>query len=489
MTALTHRATHATLWSALEISARYGVQFVVMIVLARLLTPADFGLIAMLLVFTGVAALLVDGGFGTALIQRQHTTADDETTVFLSGVAIACIVAVALWFAAPLIAAFYSQPALTGLTRLLLFVLPLGALAAVPDALLTQHLDFRSRTAAEAIASLCSGVAAVLLAWRGFGVWSLAWQAIIALGARASLLWFLSGWRPRGRFRTASFHALFGFGSYMLMANLLNVITIRLQSLLIGKFFDAKTLGYYTLAQNTQLAPAQLIGNLLNRVGLPVFSTVADQPEKLANALKLSLRLAFFVFTPCMVGTAVIAKPLIIAVYGARWSPAAPLLSVLALAIAFWPLHALNLSALSARGRSDLMFRLELVKCVTSIGLIGAASLYSVMAVAFAVLASSVASVGINTWYSRRLLGYGLLAQLHDQALTLMLSALAAVAAYIPMVVLHTNTLRLLTAIATAIAVYVGVAAAFRHPAIHDTLGLIRALRPTTPTQSHDMHH
>lgn len=474
---LTHRAAHATLWSTLEIIARYGVQFAVMVVLARLLTPADFGLIAMLLVFTSVAALLVDAGFGTALVQKQQTTANDETTVFLTNLGVSTIVAAALWFAAPAIAIFYSQPALVALTRLLLFVLPLSAFAAVPDALLTQRLDFRSRANAEIFASLCSGGAAVVMAWRGFGVWSLAWQAIIAIGMRALLLWVFSGWRPRGRFETTSFRSLFGFGGYMLMANLLNTLSIRLQSLLIGKLFDSRTLGYYTLAQNTQQAPAQFMSSVLNRVGLPVFSTVVDQPAKLVGALRLSLRVSIFVFVPCMVGIAVVAKSLITVLYGARWAPAAPLLSVLSVAAMFWPLHVLNLAAIGARGRSDLIFKLEVIKRVVSIGLIVVCSFYGAMAIAWAVLASSVFGVGVNTWYSHKLLGYGVLAQLQDQSATLLLSAMAAGVAWLASHWLTHAPVALAVAVMAAAATYFGGAALGKATAWRELLDILHTLR------------
>jgi O-antigen/teichoic acid export membrane protein len=458
------------------------VQFAVMVVLARLLTPADFGLIAMLLVFTTVAALLVDSGFGTALVQRQTTSDNDETTVFLFSCGVGAAVAIALWFAAPGIAVFYAQPLLTPLTRLLLFVLPLSALAAVPDALLTQRLDFKSRAKAEIVASLCSGVLAIVLAWRGFGVWSLAWQAVAAIGLRALLLWLYSGWRPRGRFNPGAFRSLGGFGGYMLMANLLNTISLRLQSLLIGKLFDSRALGYYTLAQNTQMAPAQFMSGVLNRVGLPVFSTVADRRNKLVAALRLSLRVAIFVFVPCMVGIATVAKPLIIMLYGARWAPAAPLLSILAVSATFWPLHVLNLAAIGAQGRSDLIFKLEVAKRIVSIGLIVAASFHSVMAVAWAVLASGLFAVAINTWYSKKLLGYGVVAQLRDQSATLLLSCGAACVAWLVSHWLAHPLLALSVAIFAATATYLGAATLFRVRAWRELLEVLKMLRTGSPS-------
>jgi O-antigen/teichoic acid export membrane protein len=480
-TTLEHRAVAATWWSAIEITARYGVQFVVMIVLARLLTPADFGLIAMLLVFTTIAALFVEGGFGTALIQRIDTSDDDETTVFAAGIVVSSTAAAILWLAAPAIAAFYVQPQLAGLMRLILFVLPIGAFVVVPDALLTQRLDFRSRAKAEAIASVLSGSAAIGLAWYGFGVWSLAWQAIIAITTRAILLWRLSGWRPRGRVSSTSFRSLLKFGGFVLMANLLSTTSSRLQSLLIGKMFDARALGYYVVAQNTQYAPTQFLSGVLNRVGLPVFSSIADRPRRLHGALQLSLRVAMFAFVPCMVGLAVVAKPVITVLYGTAWQVAAPLLSVLCLAAVFWPLHVLNLAAVSARGRSDMVFKLEVAKGIASIACITAGSLISVIAVAWAVFASSVIAVCVNTWYSHKLLGYGLLAQLRDQSATLLLSALASGAAWLASHWLHHAPLALATAIVTAVATYFGLAALLRVTAWRDLLTLFHAWHSPGP--------
>lgn len=477
VTIMRHRTTSAVFWSALEIAARYGVQFVVMVVLARLLAPQDFGLIAILLIFTGIGALLVDSGFGTALIQRQTTTTDDETTVFAFSVGVGIMAAIALVLAAPLIAGFFKQPRLTELTRVIALVLPLGAFAGVPDALLTMRLNFRARASAEAVASLCSGTLAIVLAWRGFGVWSLVWQAVAAIAVRGTMLWLFSGWRPRGHFRSAAFRSLFGFGGYMLLTGLLNAVAVRLQSLLIGKLFSARELGYYTLAQNTQQAPALLIGNLLNRVGLPVFSTIAHDPAKLRDALQASLRMAMFLFVPCMVGIALVAKPLIALLYGARWTPAAPLLAILVLSAALWPIHVLNLAAIGALGRSNLLLRVEMAKQLIGIALIVAWSPWGPVGIAWAVLAGSFVSVVINTYYARKLLEYGAFEQLADQSATF---ALSVVAAAIGWAILHWSTPgpgSMVEAIAAAAATYVTLAKLFHNTALDGLLSILRSLR------------
>lgn len=474
---LTARATSAAWWSALEIGTRYGVQFAVMMALARLLTPADFGLMAMLLVFTTFAALLVEGGLGTALVQKQASTDNDETSVFLVNLVAGCAMALALWALAPGITRFYSQPTLAPLLRALAWMLPLGALATVPNSLLIQRLDFRRRAGAELLASVGSGAVALWLAWRGHGVWSLAWQTLVGAGLRAALLWWLSGWRPRGRYDRAAFAGLFRFGGCLLLANALSVGAMRLQSLLLGRLFDARTLGVYAMAQDTQQAPAQLASALLNRVGLPMFASVADQPAKLAGALRLSLRLSMFVFAPCMAGLAVVAAPLVRLLYGPQWGEAAPLLSLLALAGLFWPLHVLNLAALGALGRSDLILKLEVAKAAVTIPLVAVASPFGAQPVAWAALVAGLACTWINTRHAHRLLDCGLRVQLRDLRPVLLLTLAASASAWGALALVGNAPWALGLAIAAAVATYALVAVALRLQAWQDLLEFLRTLR------------
>jgi len=379
-----------------------------------------------------------------ALIQRQHTTADDETTVFIFTLGIGIVTAGILMLAAPVIATFFNQPKLIELTRVMAVVLPLGAFASVPDALLTMKLDFKARARAEVVASLCSGAVAVILALQGFGVWSLAWQGIVSIGVRGVLLWLYSGWRPRGRYRRASFHSLFGFGGYILLTGLLNAAAVRLQSLLIGKLFDASALGFYTLAQNTQQAPASLIDGILKRVGLPVFSTIAQDRAKLRSALRASLRMAMFLFVPCMV---------------------------------LWPIHVLNLAAIGAQGRSDLLLRVEIAKQLIGIALIAAFAYWGPIAIAWAVFVSGFFGVAINAYYSKKLLDYGALAQLVDQAATFALSLLAAGVGWMVLHWAPPGPLSMLGAIAVAAVVYGLLATLTRNVALDGLLSVVRTLR------------
>lgn len=466
MARVTGRATRATFWSASEIAVRYGMQMAVTIVLARLLTPADFGMIAIILVFTSFGALLTDASFGTALIQRRHIHDDDKTTVFVVTLTTGFVTAAILWACAGPIADFYHLPMLLPVAHVVAWMLPLGALGVVPDALLTRNLDFQRRTQAQVCSSLLSALAAIVLALCGQGVWSLAWQSLIEISVRSLLLWLLSKWRPRGRFRSASLRNLFGFGGYLLLSGLLSTVSTRIQALLIGKLFSAGEVGYYSLAQNAPMAPANFIGATLNRVGLPMFSSMAGDSARLRSALQMTLQVSMFVFLPCMVGMALLARPLIEWLYGAQWLPAAPMLALLALAASLWPLHVLNLVALTAQGRSDLYFRLEVVKNFVTVAATLLVASRGPNAVAAAMLFASLGSAIINMWYSGRLLGYGPVAQWRDQFKTLLITSLAALPAFLLLHYLPPSLAIYFVATGVAALTYLATAGLLRHPAL-----------------------
>lgn len=467
-------ATLATLWSATEITARYGVQIAVTVILARLLSPQDFGLIAIVLVFTSIGALLTDAGFGVALVQRRSKDVDDEATAFFITLSIGILAAALLWFTSSVIATFYHMHQLVAVIRWMAVVLPLGAFGCVPDALLTSALNFKARTRAQVISSLFSALIAISLAWTGFGIWSFVWQAITDAGLRSVLLWVFSRWWPRGRFRIQSLKSLFGFGGFMLLSNALSTVSTRMQLLAIGKLFNSRELGYYSLAQSTPQAPASFISSLLNRVGLPLFSSIAHDKVRLRQALRVSLQVSLFVFLPCMIGIALTALPLIKLIYGARWTGASPILMWLALATALWPIHVLNLIALSALGRSDLFFRLEVIKNAITLIATFMTSPHGPTAMAASMFVAALSSAVINTWYSGILLGYGLAAQMSDQLKTLWITLLTAIPAWSILHWVPSTAFATLAAMATYIIAYVGLAVAFNHPALKELRGMLR---------------
>jgi teichuronic acid exporter len=456
----------------LEVFGRFLIQVPLLVLLARLLTPSDFGLVAMVLVFTTLAALLADAGFGVALVQRQEVTADEKSTVFIITAVSSVVLTALLWLCAPLVSQFYAQPELTPLTRLLALVVPFTALASVPDAILTIEFNFRARAQAEILAAVSSGVVAIVLAYIGFGVWSLAWQLVIASFIRATLLWRYARWRPNGVLNFGVLSGLFRFAGFMLVANLLDTISLRLQALMIGRLYDSREVGFYTMAQTTQQAPSGMMAAILNKVGLPVFSSVADEPQRFGVALRTSLRLSMFVLFPAMICIAIVSKPLIILLYGERWLPAAPILTILAVSAAFWPIHLLNLTALNGLGRSDLSFRLSLIKKTILVCMILLMSRYGPLGIAWAVLISGLIALGVNGIYSRKYLRYGLLSQFADQGLTMLLSAGAAIAGLIALRCANGDFWGLPVSVLTSASVYLVGAYWMNHPALQQLFEL-----------------
>jgi O-antigen/teichoic acid export membrane protein len=467
----------ATRWSGLEIGIRYALQFGVMIALARLVDPAAFGVVAMVMVFTALGTVFVDSGTGMALIQRQHTTDDEETSTFVVNLAISMVACIALIACATPIAAFYGRPELVPLCIALSIVFPLNGLAVVPDALLTQRLRFELRTRVELGSSLLAGVVAVGSAWMGWGVWALVWQAIVSIGSRTAMLYLVSGWRPRGRFRGRAARSITSFGGYMLAAGLIDTAYTRLQSVLIGRLFSAVDLGQYTLALNTQQAPASFAAAILNRLGLPLLSSVKSDLTEARRTLRTALRLSLFAFIPAMAVLTVLAVPIVRIVYGVRWAPAGELLAILALGAVPWPAHVLNLVAMNSQGRPRLVFRVEVVKKTIAVTLLLAAAPFGLVAIAWSTVATSFIALALNAYFVGRIMGHGIPQQAADIGMSAVPALGAAGAALLCRLTFGEGLGGTTAGLLAAGLATVAIGTAIRHPAISGFIQLIRTTR------------
>jgi teichuronic acid exporter len=411
---LKSQAISATLWSAADIFLRQGLQLAISIALARLLSPEEFGTIALLYLFTGIASTFVDSGFAAALIQRQDVTHTDESTVFWFNLLMGALVALGLWGAAPFIAGFFALPILVPLMAVLALNIFLSALGSIHGTLLTKRLDFRTQMKVAAFATVISGVFAIVMAWRGFGVWALAAQTLVATSVTTGLLWFFNRWRPALVFSRASARRLFGFGGYMLAAGLLGTAYDRVYTLLIGKFYGVRELGFYSRADSTKQVPVGMLSGILARVAFPIFSAAAHDKAQLRRGVRLAVRGAMVLNVPMMLGLAAVAEPLVLTLFGARWLPAVRVTQVLCLGGVFWPLHVINLNVLMAQGHSHLFFRLEIVKKLLGVALLMAGTFYGVMGIAWSQVAFGVLAFAINAHYTKRHLDYGTFAQVRD---------------------------------------------------------------------------
>jgi O-antigen/teichoic acid export membrane protein len=359
---LKHKTIGALSWSFFERVGQNGIQFVIAIVLARLLAPAEFGLIAMLAIFMAVAQSFIDSGFGSALIQKQDASYTDECSIFYFNILVSIVAAGILCIAAPWIAEFYNAPILAPLTRALSLNLVINAFGLIQTSLLTKRIDFKLQLKVSIFATFFSGIIGILMAYKGFGVWSLVAQSLSQNLFRTCLLWLVMSWRPSWTFSLKSLRTLFSFGSKLLFSGLLDVLFQNIYLVVIGKLFSPADLGFYSRAKEFSQLPVHNLSSSIGRVTYPVFSSIQNDKNRLRDGVRKTLSMMAILTFPLMIGLMVVAKPLVIILIGDRWLPSVPYLQLLCIVGLLYPLHAINLNVLKAQGRSDLFLKLEVIK-------------------------------------------------------------------------------------------------------------------------------
>jgi teichuronic acid exporter len=408
------QAAHAGLWSTIDIVLRQAAQFGVSIALARLLMPADFGIIALLAFFSSFATVFIQGGLTMALVQRRETSHSEESAVFWCNLAAALLFGALLIAAGPAVATFYGYPVLAPLMGMATVQIVVSALGSVQTALLTRSLELRTLAKAGVASTVVGGAAGVACAAFGLGVWSLAVQITLAAAVNTLLLWWASPWRPTLRCRIADLRGLFGFGAWFSLSSILEVLFSQGFALVLGKLYGVRELGLYNRALSTQQLPTGVLSAIIGRIALPLFSARADDADALRRGLRMALGLVMFINLPMMVGVALLPDLIIDVLFGSKWLPAAPILAIVAWFGVLFPMHVLNLQAVLAQGRSRTYFQIELVKKIVGIVVIGAGSVLGIIGLAVAQLTVNVMAVFINAEPVRRSLGYGVFAQLRD---------------------------------------------------------------------------
>ena len=463
---LKSKTIHALSWSFLESIGLQGVQFIIGVILARLLLPEQFGLIAMLTIFVAVAESLINGGFARALIQKKEATQADVCSVFYVNIAVGLIATGLLFVVAPLIADFYNQPILSPLAKTLSLTIVLSSFGMIHYVILAKRIDFRTVTKVNLIASLVSGAIGVTLAALGYGVWSLVVQQITSTLFRTALLWLFNTWRPVLVFSIKSLNEMFGFGSRVLASDLLNQIFDNIYLLVIGKIFSAADLGYFARAKTMQEIPTQALSGMVGRVTFPVFSSIQDDPARLKRGLRKALTILVLVNFPIMIGIAAVAHPLVVVVLTEKWAPCIPYLQLLCFVGLLYPVHLINLNALQALGRSDLYLRLEIIKKVLIVINIAVTWQWGISAMIWGMVALSIISYYLNSYYTGVLIDYRIGEQLRDLIPYMILSVLMGITVYISGLIPYPNYWSmLLVQITIGIVTYVSLCRLFRLPA------------------------
>lgn len=419
---LKHKMVNGTLWSAIERFSVQGILFVVMIIMARRLTPADYGLVAELTVFIAIAQSLVDSGFSQALIRKQNRSQTDNSTVFYFNIVIGFILYAVLYFCAPIIARFYGQPELILLTRVIALGLVMNSFVVVQRALLTIAIDFKTQAKASLIAALISGAIGITMVYTDFGYWSIVWFQLSNYGITVILLWILSKWRPSLIYSWASFRELFSFGSKLALSSIINTLYTNIYIIIIGKFFKASDLGFYTRAHQFADLPSSNLTGIMQRVTYPVLCSIQNDDNRLQSIYRRFLRASAFVIFPLMLGLSAVAYPLVMVLFKEQWLFTATLLQIICFSMMWFPIHAINLNLLQVKGRSDLFLKLELYKKVIGIAILIATLPFGLIAMCYGQILNSIIALIINTHYTGLLIGVGFWKQMQDLIPTLFYS-------------------------------------------------------------------
>lgn len=408
------RAVKAGAWSAIDVVLRQLLSFAITVALARLLLPEEFGIFAIMALFTSLSTVFLHGGLTAALIQRQDTSREQESTVFWLNLAASIAFALLLLAIGPFVARFFGHAVLQPLLALAGAQIVLSALGAVQAALLTRELKFGALTKAGVASTFGSGALAVWAAVEGAGVWALAFQVTAMAGISSGALWMLSGWRPLLKVNLREVSHLVGFGGPLILSSTIEVIFAQSFTVVIGKIFGVRDLGFFTRASGTQALPSGILMNIISRVALPLFAGRKDEPEALQRGLRLSQSWATLANLPMMVGLAILSDLVLLCLFGAKWVPAAPFLTILAVGGILIPLHTLNIQLLLGLGRSKTFLKLGLQKVALGFVALGIGAAWGLVGVCWALVINSVLGLVINTAPIRKEIGYGFWQQLRD---------------------------------------------------------------------------
>ena len=403
-------------WSAIDNVVQTGVTFVVSIVLARLLTPDDYGLIGIIAIFTTVCTALINGGFTTALIRKKDATDDDYNTAFIVNLVVSLVLYAIIFLSSPLIAAFFGREELLALTRVSSLGIIIGALALVQQTRLTKRIDFKSQTKITLIASVSSGIVGIVLAVLGFGVWSLVAQQLMSHCLRTVLLWFVNKWIPSLRFSSKSFHELFGFGWKMMVSSVIDTVWKELYQVVVGKFYSPATLGQYTRSKQFSKLFSSNLTSVIQRVTYPVLSNIQDDKERMVAAYRKIIKTTMFVTAISMFFVGAISEPLLYCLIGPKWHDAATYLPLICISGSLYPLHAINLNMLQVQGRSDLFLGLEIVKKIIALAPLFIGAFIGIMPMLYTNVLTGIIAFFLNSHYSGKLLGYSSWMQIKDVA-------------------------------------------------------------------------
>lgn len=458
-------ATRGVVWSAVERFATIGIQFVMNIIIARILSPSDYGIIGMLAVFLSISQCLIDSGFTSALIQAKKRSERDYGTVFVFNLAISVFLYLILFVCAPLISQFYELDILTDVLRIVGLILIISALSNVQKTIFTINVDFKTQSLVSIPGAIISGIIGIILAYSGFGVWALVAQTLTNGIVMTALFWLFSRVRFSIVFDVESFKRLGGFGVKLMLSSLLNTAYNNLYALFIGKKYSAEKLGYYSRADQLAVFPANTLTDIISRVAYPMLCRCQNSKEELSSVYTKFIKNSCYIIFPIMVGLAVLSKPLIIVLLTEKWLQAAILLSILALDGLWSPIIRVNLNLLQAVGRSDLFLRLEIIKKTISVGILLITLQYGLVWICLGRFFYGIIALLINMYYTVEIIDKSYIEQIKDWFPNLLLAFFMGVLMVVSIHFIISPVIQLLIGAIVGITIYFSLSFVFKFDA------------------------
>ena len=465
-----------TAWSAADAFLGHGVTFLVGIVLARLLSPDEYGLIGICVIFNTVLCGIVDSGFSTALIRKKEVSNEEYNTMFITNMAISVVLYALLFFASPFVAHFFDRIELTSLLRVTSLVLIFNALSITQVTILTKRIDFKTKTKASLISAITSGIIGIAMAFEGFGVWALVGQMVSKSLIYTICLWMFNKWIPHMEFSRGSFRYMWGFGWKMLVSGLLNNIWNQLYQVVVGKFYSPATLGHYTRANEYASIFSSNLTSIVQRVSYPVLAEIQDERTRMVEAYRKIIKTTMFATFVCMFELGAISEPMIYCLIGPQWKQAATFLPLICISMSLYPLHAINLNMLQVLGRSDIFLYLEIIKKVIAIGPICIGIFVGIYWMLIASIVTGIICYFLNSYYTGKKLGYSSWMQIRDVAPSFGIACAVALSMYFLKYLPVSNWLILPLQLAVGMLVFVAACKVSKNAEYSEVKGMLRSL-------------
>lgn len=414
MDSLKQKAITGVKWTFLDQAGSLGISFLVGIVLARLLQPSEYGLLGMVTVFTAIATVFTDSGFGQAMVRKTDLTEEDKLTAFWFSCGMGILVYFALFISAPWVSVFYKEPQLTDILRITSIPILFSGLLTIPNMIFTREINFKVTTKISFSRAILSGVIGIYMAIMGYGVWALIVQGLVSYAIGVIMFNYYCRWKIKFIFKKNSFHYLWGFGSKMLASNLINTAYSNLYQIIIGKFYSSTDLGQYQRGQSYSGLFSNTLTQVVQRVSFPTLSKMQDDTERLKYGYRKIIKLSMLVSCLGSMALAAMAKPLIVILIGEKWLSAAEYLQIICLGALLYPVHSINLNVLTVMERSDLFLKLEIIKKIIGTIPIVIGIFLGIKVMLWAGVVSSFLCFAINAHYSEKLINYSFLNQFKD---------------------------------------------------------------------------